>query len=148
MTKQMPPEPDLENHTDEQLDRLDRAISDALTEGLADIARGSSDLSAKDLVSVHDALKQARLGDWVDSGGLNRALELLVKTVVANARRIERACGPDLGEVVRAMLPDEDDPRVTGLTATWLANGSYDTILEALAEAQRTIKRMDRWDKR
>ena len=134
MTKQMPPEPDLENHTDEQLDRLDRAISDALTEGLADIARGSSDLSAKDLVSVHDALKQARTGDWVDSGGLNQALELLVKTLAGK----RSACG--LRVITKAAYPD-DDLLVADQAGAYLESGLHTCIVDAIEEARYQLKR-------
>ena len=135
MTNHMPPKPDLDSHSDEQLNRLYLAIIDALAEASTELVRTSRDPFVKGLVSVYNALASARCASWVDAGRLNDALELLVDLLA------ER----DLEEVVSATFPTitDEDPRVTRFTALYLRNGDHESMLEAFNEAQQFVKELD-----
>lgn len=135
MTKQILPKPDLDSHSDEQLQRLYLAIANVVIDALTKLGGTSRGPSVKDLASVSGALASARSGGgrWVDAGGLNRALEVLVALLSGQE---------DLEEVVKATFPTvaADDPRVTALTATYLNNGEGKSISEAFNEAQHFIE--------
>ena len=134
MTMHMPRKPELENHSDEQLNRLYLTMNDALAEALADLARRSSDPSANDLVSVHDALKKARLGQSVDPGGLNQALELLVETQAG------KRPAPGFRDIAKAAYP-EKELLVADLAGSYLENGQHTCIADAIEAATDTLKR-------
>ena len=131
----MPPEPDLDSHSDEQLQRLYLAIANVVIDALIKLGATSRDQSVKDLASVSEALASARYygGRRVGAGELNRALEVLVALLRGQE---------DLEEVVKATFPTvaDDHLEVTGLAASYLKSGMHDSILEAVNAAQHFIE--------